>query len=847
MAKIKVLDVAREVGMEEDKLLSKLKGMGVKIKEKEDEETQSDEGLASDERVIERDEVKEVVEKRVKPTVIRRRVRALEPKEAIAETPTEVPPSVEEEPKKEVAQADEIPPEVEKDVQEAVSEVQEEAPGLDREAEIAPEEQKTPEVAPEPAVESEMVQKAAPQIQETIPAAKVEAVQAEEEEVRKKRVGKKEKEEVGRRRPRMAMQREEFKKKRVVLEDYKEEVEEEVKPQIRKEEVPHPVRRPMKKKVVTRPSKKTEITVPKPSKRVIRIEGEIAVAEMAKRMGIKANEIIKKLMGMGVMASINQTLDVDTAALITSEFGYEVENVAYDVDAVLRSKEDRPEDLVPRPPVITIMGHVDHGKTLMLDAIRESNVVEAEAGSITQHIGAYDVELNGGHVVFIDTPGHEAFTALRARGAKVTDVVVLVVAADDGVMPQTIEAIDHAKAANVPIIVAINKMDKANANPDRVKQGLADLGLAPEAWGGTTLFAEVSAKKKTGIKELLELTLLQAELLELKANLKKPARGTVIESRLDSSRGPAATVLVQEGTLKNGDFFVVGTHHGRVRAMVNDRGKKIPEAGPAVPVEVIGASGVPEAGESFVVVENERIAKEVVTRRLDEQRQKDLSQLSTVSLEDLYDRMQKGEAKELNVIIKADVQGSVEAVRESLTKLSTDAVRVNVIHGGVGGITETDIILASASKAIIIGFNVRPGMKSLSLAEQEGVSIRTYTVIYDAIDDVRKAMEGLLEPTYKETVIGQAEVMQLFSVPKFGVVAGSQVTSGKIVRGVNARVMRDDVVIYESKIGSLKHYKENVKECQEGLECGIKIENFNDLKQGDTIEAYVREEVAPSL
>jgi translation initiation factor IF-2 len=641
------------------------------------------------------------------------------------------------------------------------------------------------------------------------------------------------------------MRKEDLRAKRVVLEDLHEEEEEKPLPQ--REVFFRPVRRPMKKKVVSRPTKKTEITVPKASKRVLRIEEAIPVVDMAKRMGIKTHEIIKKLMNLGVMASINQALDTETAALIASEFGYEVENVAFDVDAVLRRKEDKPDDLRPRPPVITIMGHVDHGKTLLLDAIRKSNLVEAEAGAITQHIGAYDVELDGGHVVFIDTPGHEAFTALRARGAQVTDIVILVVAADDGVMPQTVEAVDHAKAANVPIIVAINKMDRPNANPERVRQGLAEVGLAPEEWGGTTLYAEISAKKKTGIKELLELALLQSELLELKANPEKTARGTVIESRLDSGRGPVATVLVQEGMVKNGDFFVVGSHHGRVRAMVNDRGRKISSAGPSMPVEVIGSSGVPEAGESFVVVENERVAKEVVATRQNQQREKELSKLSTVSLEDLYDRMQKGEAKELDLIIKADVQGSVEAVCESLAKLSTDAVKVNVIHGGVGAITETDINLATASGAIIIGFNVRPGMKAMGLADQEGVSIRTYSVIYDAIDDIKKAMEGLLEPTYEEKVIGQAEVLELFNVPKFGVVAGSHVTNGKIVRGSNARVMRDNVVIYESKIGSLKHYKENVKECNEGLDCGIKIDNFNDLKQGDLIEAYIKEEVAPTL
>ena len=842
MAKIKVLDVAQEVGMEEDKLLSKLKGLGVKIKEKKEEETQGEEGLAPDEKVIERDEMREVVEKRIKPTVIRRRARAV----VSTEPAPEALPSVEGEHEEVAVQPEETPRDLEKAGEEIAAEARGEAAVPDREAEIPPEVPEAPEAAPETGILDVTVKEIPPSIEEPPAPAKAKAVEEEEEDRKRKRGKGKEKEEIGKRRPRMAMRREDLKKKRVVLEAFKEEEEGE-KPPVLRETAFRPVRRPMKKKVVARPTKKTEITVPKAIKRVIRIEDVVVVGEMAKRMGIKANEIIKKLMSMGIMAAINQPLDADTASLIASEFDYEVNNVAYDVDTVLKRKEDRPEDLAPRPPVVTIMGHVDHGKTLLLDAIRQSNIVEAEAGAITQHIGAYDVELDDGHVVFIDTPGHEAFTALRARGAKVTDIVILVVAADDGVMPQTVEAIDHAKAANVPIIVAINKIDKSNANPDRVRQGLAEVGLAPEEWGGTALFVEISAKKKTRIKELLELILLQAELLELKANFKKPAQGIVIESKLDSGHGPVATVLLQEGTLKNGDFFVAGTHYGRVRAMVNDKGRKIPAAGPSSPVEVIGASGVPVAGEPFVVVNNERIAKEVVATRRNQQREKKLSQLSTVSLEDLYDRMQKGEVKELNVIIKADVQGSIEAVRESLMKLSTDAVKVNIIHGGVGAITESDINLASASDAIIVGFNVRPGMKAMTLADQEGVDIRTYSVIYDAIDDVKKAMEGLLEPVYTEKVIGQAEVVELFNVPKFGVVAGSHVTNGKIVRGVNARVLRDNVVIYDSTIGSLKHYKENVKECQEGLDCGIKIENFNDIKLGDIIETYIREETAPSL
>jgi translation initiation factor IF-2 len=828
MSKIKVLDLAQEVGMEDDKLLSKLKGMGVKVKEKTEEEAEGQEGLAPDEKVIERDEMSEIVEKRVKPTVIRRRVRTLPPKE----TEPEAPPPVEGEQEPVTVEVAEARPEPEKVGEDIAAEAREEAGAPEKKVEIPPSEPVTKEVPPE--------------IEEKTTPSRAEAVETPSEQKKKRaKRAEREEEELQKRRPRVATRREEFKRKRVDIGQL--EGEEEEKVQVPKGRAFYPVKRPMKKKVVTRASKKTEITVPKAIKRVIRIEDFIVVGELAKRMGIKSNEIIKQLMSMGIMASVNQTVDADTASLLASEFDHEVENVAYDIDEILKREKDRPKNLKPRPPVVTIMGHVDHGKTLLLDSIRKTNVAETEAGAITQHIGAYDVQFDGGHVVFIDTPGHEAFTALRARGAKVTDIVVLVVAADDGVMPQTVEAIDHAKAADVPIIVAINKIDKSNANPDRVRQSLADLGLSPEEWGGTTLFAEISAKKKKGIKELLELILLQAELLELKANPDKSARGTVIESKLDSGRGPVATVLIEEGTLRNGEYFVAGTHYGRVRNMINDRGKSVSETGPSIPVEVIGASGVPEAGAALIVVENERTAKEVVTTRDEEQRRDELSKLSTVSLEELYDKMQKGEVKELNVIIKADVQGSIEAVRESLAKLSTEAVKVKVIHGGVGGITESDINLASASDAIIIGFNVRPGTKAMALADQEGVNIRTYSVIYEAIDDVKNAMTGLLEPTYKETLVGQAEVMQLFNVPKVGVIAGSQVTNGKIVRGSHARVVRDDVVVYDSKVGSLKHFKENVKECKEGLECGIKIDDFNDIKLGDIIEAYIKEEVAPSL
>ena len=564
-------------------------------------------------------------------------------------------------------------------------------------------------------------------------------------------------------------------------------------------------------------------------------------------MGVKGGELIKKLMEMGVLVNINQLIDADVASLVASEFGYEVEKISLERQDLLERKEDLPEQLKPRPPVVTIMGHVDHGKTMLLDAIRKTNVVGGEAGGITQHIGAYDVELENGHVVFIDTPGHEAFTAMRARGAQVTDVVVLVVAADDGMMPQTKEAIDHARAAKVPIVVAINKIDKPTANPEKVKKDLSEYGLVPEQWGGNTLFAEVSAKQKTGIKELLDLILLQAEVLELRANPDKPARGVIIESKLDKGRGPVATLLVQEGTLKTGDAFLAGSHYGRVRAMLNDKGQKMEEARPSTPVEVVGFTDVPEAGETFIVVSEERMAKQISLHRQEKIREKELSKLSKVSLEELYDKIKKGEVKELNVIIKADVQGSIEAVKEALKKLSTDVVKVNILHDAVGGITETDVNLASASNAIIIGFNVRPGTKAQSLAEQEQVDIRTYSIIYDAITDIKKALEGLLEPTYKEHILGRAQVIQVFNIQKVGTVAGSVVIDGKVVKGSHARLLRDNVVVYDGRISSLKRFKDDMKDCGQGLECGIGIENFNDIKLGDIIESYEIEEVQSRL
>jgi len=599
--------------------------------------------------------------------------------------------------------------------------------------------------------------------------------------------------------------------------------------------------------------KKTEITVSKAIKRIIRISDSITVGELAKRMGVKANDLIKELMRQGTMVTINHPLDFETAAILAADFQYEVENVAFDEESILEAagvkpgEEESTEELVGRPPVVTIMGHVDHGKTSLLDAIRAANVTAGEAGGITQHIGAYDVELDGRKITFLDTPGHEAFTAMRARGAKVTDIVILVVAADDGVMPQTKEAINHAKAAGVPIVVAINKIDKPDANPDKVKQELTEFGLVCEEWGGETIFCEVSAKKQINLDQLLEMILLQAEVLDLKANPLKRAKGTIVEARLDRGRGPVATVLVQEGTLKIGDPVVSGIHYGRVRTMTDDRGNRVDEAGPSIPVEVTGLTGVPGAGDMFHAVEDDKTAKDVAQHREQKLREAELAKSSKISLEQLYARIQQGEAKELKVIIKGDVQGSVEAVKDSLLKLSTDVCRLVVIHTAVGGITESDVTLASASDAIVLGFNIRPETKAANLAESEGVDIRLYNIIYDAVADIRSAMEGLLAPTLREKAMGRVEVRETFTITKIGTIAGCYVLDGKIARNAQVRLVRDSVVVWTGKLSSLKRFKDDAREVATGYECGIGLDGYNDIKVGDIIEAFEMEEVKTTL
>jgi translation initiation factor IF-2 len=585
---------------------------------------------------------------------------------------------------------------------------------------------------------------------------------------------------------------------------------------------------------------------PPERKKAITMGEFITVKELSEKIGIQVSEIIKRLMKLGVLATINQELDYDTAALVASEFDIELEKKAVkSFEEILEQEdvEDAPDDLRSRAPVVTVMGHVDHGKTSLLDAIRNSRVTEQEAGGITQHIGAYMVDIDGKAITFIDTPGHEAFSSMRARGAKVTDIAVLVVAANDGVMPQTIEAINHAKEAGVPIIVAINKMDIPGVNPDRIKQGLAENGLLVEEWGGDTIAVPISALKRQGIDTLLEMILLVAEMQELKANPNRLAKGTIVEAQLDKGRGPVATVLVQNGTLKVGDPIVAGTASGRVRAMIDHNGKRVKSAGPSVPVEVLGFSEVPEAGDILYAVGDDKLARQVAEERKEKIRDTSIRSTARASLDDLFSQIEQGELKDLNIIIKADVQGTAEAVRQALERLSNDKVRVRVIHSGVGTINESDVILASASNAIIIGFNVRPPGNVVELAEKEKIDIRLYRIIYNAIEDVEAAMKGMLEPTYREVVLGFAEVRNTFRISSVGTVAGCYITNGKVTRNANVRIVRDGIVVHEGTISSLKRFKDDVREVAAGYECGIGISNFNDIKEGDIIEAFIEEEI----
>jgi len=598
-----------------------------------------------------------------------------------------------------------------------------------------------------------------------------------------------------------------------------------------------------------KPVEEAEKKIPQIKIKNIEMEEPIIVRDLADKMGVPVNNVISKLILLGVMVNMNQEIEFDTALLICEEYHVNltkteiIDELQVIEDSIESDDVDDIKDLIPRSPIVTVMGHVDHGKTSLLDAMRNTAVTSQEAGGITQHIGASQIEINGKKITFLDTPGHEAFTSMRARGAKVTDIAILVVAADDGVMPQTIEAINHAKAAGVPIIVAVNKIDKEAANIDRVKQELSEQGVISEDWGGDTIFVPVSAKKRIGIEDLLEMILLVAEVQELKANPNRSAKGTIIEAKLDKGRGSVATVLIQKGTLKKGDIVLVGSAYGKVRAMFNSKGKKINQAGPSVPVEILGLSHTPLAGDSLIVMESEKDAKNIAEKRKDKRHLENMNTTSKVSLEDLYERIQKGEVKDLNIIIKADVSGSIEAVKQSLQKQSLDEVKVNPIHGGVGGINENDVMLASASNAIIIGFNVRPSVSAMEVAKRENVDIRTYNIIYNAIEDIKSAVKGMLAPIYKEVVLGRAEVRATFKVPNIGVVAGVYVIGGKVTRKSKIRVLRNDIVIHDGTISSLKRFKDDASELNTSFEGGIGLDKYNNIKEGDVMEAYIMEEI----
>ncbi|MGA9263862.1 MAG: translation initiation factor IF-2 [Desulfobacterales bacterium] len=886
MAKIRVYELARDLNMTNKSLIEKMKDMDIDVEIKSHMSALEDEVVAQIKAGLFGQKSETVVETRVKPTVIRRRKKTVT---------VEVPPEIEAEeaPAAVAAEAETAPAEEPSTPPTIAEPVATETPAATAETEIetkveaekdadkaaeseAPATAETPApepVAAEPSVEvksKQALKKAKkkdqaakiirmpvpPVAKETVaeplrgkaparPAEKVVALRpaspsrgAPGEEPTKEAKKKKKK-----RQAEDAESDNKFFKKKISF---------------RKKEVIEGAalyggrQRPRKGKKAGKakaagPAQKTQITTAKAIKRRVKIDEAIVLSDLAKRMGIKAGEMIKTLMGMGVMTTVNQTIDFDTAALVAAEFGYEVELAAFEEETFLKVEADDPTRQIERSPVVTIMGHVDHGKTSLLDVIRKTRITDIEAGGITQHIGAYHVTTEKGKIAFLDTPGHEAFTAMRARGAQVTDIVVLVVAADDGVMPQTIEAINHARAANVPIIVAVNKIDKDNANTDRVYRELAEQGLTPEEWGGDTIFVKVSAKQNIGIDNLLDLILLQAEVLELKADPEKRAYGHVVESKIDPGRGAIATVLVQEGTLHTGDAVVCGVYSGKVRAMLDDRGQMVDAAGPSIPVEVIGLSGVPMAGDELIAVADEKNAKQISEHRIQKHRSKELAKTGRLSLEKLFEQMQQGEVKDLNLILKADVHGSIEALADSLTKLSNEEVNINIVHSATGTITESDVSLASVSNAIIIGFNVRPATKVQMLANEEGVDMRFYNVIYDVIKDIKNAIAGMMSSTFEERVLGRAEVRDTFHVPKIGTIAGCYVTEGRIERGRLLRVLRDGVVQYEGKNASLRRFKDDVKEVQSGYECGVGVENYNDIKVGDVLECYYLEEIKPEV
>ncbi len=824
MPKIKVADLAVELNLPVEELILKLKDSGFSIK--------SAQSLLSEEEV---ERIKEMFKPKKEFIVIKKEeieVAQEQPKKRKLIIKKKVQPTEEVHPKPEEkliseeakVEGEQVEVEIEeaKEIKEEEEEKKEtekpEEPSAKRVVtEFKPRRERyrkreeKPEITPPPQPIPEKLEKEEKK--------KKEKIKAEEKKPKKKPSALKREREV-------KEEIEDFFFEEEPTELFKEIPEEEEKPRI-------PAKKEKPTKEPSRPS-----TLP-PKERKIKVYETIQVGELAKLMGVKVGELLKKALMMGLPLTINQSIDADTAAILADEFGFKVEKATVEEELLLQYVPPKEEELKPRPPVVTVMGHVDHGKTTLLDAIRKTDVASREAGGITQHIGAYKVTLEDGRqITFIDTPGHEAFTTMRARGAQVTDIVILVVAADDGVMEQTKEAIEHARAAGVPIVVAINKVDKPNANPERVKSQLAELGLVPEEWGGDTLMANISARNRIGIEELLELVLLQAEMLDLKAAYVRPARGRVIESRLDKGKGPVATVLIQEGTLREGDVFVSGQTFGRVRAMLDSLGQRVKEATPSTPVEILGFEELPQAGDDFIVVEDEEKARKIAEYRQRKAREAEAAKQTKISLEKLFEKLKEGELKELKIVLKADTQGTLEALDASLQKLSTDKVKVTIIRKGIGAITESDVMLASASEAIVIGFNVKPTSQAKEIAKQEGVDIRFYDVIYHLLEDIKKAMEGLLEPVYEEAITGVAEVRATFKVPKVGIVAGCYVKEGVISRNNKVRVIRDGVVVFTGGIASLKRFKEDVKEVQAGYECGLKIENFNDIKVGDIIEAF---------
>ena len=838
MGKLRVYELAKEVKMSSNELVERLKSAGFSINNYMSSLDMDDVGRAKDYLSGATDEILE--EKRIKPTIIRRRKKIV--------------PKIEEKVQEEQIVEEEVTPPSEEEISVPEEKVEEVLGGVEQELKEIPipeqpikevkptiekKKKERPKTIPARIIKKAEIQPPVTKLQEpvaTIPLPEIaippeKEFGKEKEAIKEKKAKKYKEEEITPRKDYRRRRREIFERKDLFGDREGFEARSRLK---------------AKGKLDKKKLKQTEITVPKAIKRRIKVPDVISVAELARRMGIKSTELIKKLIEIDIMVTINQTIDFDSASIVASEFEYELEPSSFEEEEIIK-EEEKPEDLVLRPPVVTIMGHVDHGKTSLLDYIRKSKVIDKEAGGITQHIGAYYVHTSHGDLVFLDTPGHEAFTAMRARGAKVTDLIVLVVAADDGVMEQTIEAIDHAKAANIPIVVAVNKIDKANADPEKVRRELSKYGFLSEEWGGDTLFSEISAKTGRGVDELLDSILLQSEILESKANYNKHARGVIIEARLDKNRGPFATVLIRDGTLNQGDFFVCGENYGRVRAMLNDRGQKIKSATPSMPVEIYGISDVPMAGDDFIVTSDEKKAKIISEHRKTKARLDTVTTRDSVSLDNLFDRIKEGEVKELNIIIRADVQGSAEALIDSLTKLSTEDVKLKVIHGGTGAVTESDVMLASASKAIVICFNVRANPVVRAFAAKENVDLRFYDVIYKVIEDVRSAMAGLLEPVYNENIIGRADIKQIFHVSKVGTVAGCYVTDGKIERGAKVRLLRDDVVIFDGNLSSLKRFKDDVKDVSSGFECGVGLENYNDIKPGDVFEFYTLEEMKVEL